>query len=115
METIIIGLKQIDKNGNISYSPIVLVKFNFRKIFIYPNPATNKIYITNNLNFSKGKNINLQLLDFGGKVLYNKDYKTDGANIITFNIPSKIPNGMYVLVVTNLEGYQQGEQIFINR
>jgi hypothetical protein len=108
-------LKLVDKNGNVSYSPIVLVKFNFRSISIYPNPAHNKIYVTNNLNFSKGKNVNVQLLDFGGKVLYNKDYKTNAVDIITFNIPSRIPNGMYVLVVTNIEGYKEGEQIFINR
>ncbi len=108
-------LKIVDKKGGISYSPIVLVKFNFRNISIYPNPASNKIFISNNQNFSKGKNINLQLLDFGGKTLYNKEYKTNGLDIITFNIPSGIPNGMYVLVVTNAEGYKEGEQIFINR
>ncbi len=108
-------LKIVDKKGDISYSPIVLIKFNFRNISIYPNPASNKIFISNNQNFSKGKNINLQLLDFGGKTLYNKDYKTNGLDIITFNIPSGIPNGMYVLVVTNAEGYKEGEQIFINR
>ncbi|HEU5053338.1 MAG TPA: T9SS type A sorting domain-containing protein [Hanamia sp.] len=108
-------LKLVGKNGNVSYSSIVLVKFNFRKILIYPNPASNKIYITNNLNFSKGKSINFQLLDFGGKTLYKKDYQTNDVDIITFNIPSKIPNGMYVLIVTNSEGYKEGEQIFINR
>ena len=108
-------LKQVDLNGNVSYSSIVLVRFNFKKISIYPNPARSKIYISNNENFSKKKNVNVQLLDYSGKVLYKQEFQTNGINIITFNIPGSLANGMYVLLVTNAEGDRQGEKIFINR
>ncbi len=108
-------LREIDINGTVSYSPIVIVRFNFKKIAIYPNPAQNKIYITNNDNFSKGRNVYVQLVDYSGKTLYKQQSKTDGINIITFDIPAKISNGMYILIVTNADGDKQGAKIFINR
>ncbi len=108
-------LKQVDVNGNVTYSSIVLVRFNFTNISIYPNPAHDKIYIQNNENFSKKKNVNVQLMDYTGKVLYRQEFKTNGVNIITFNIPARVINGMYILLVTNADGDKQGEKIFINR
>jgi hypothetical protein len=108
-------LKQVDVNGNITYSSIVLVRFNFTKIAIYPNPAHDKIYIQNNENFTKKKNVNVQLMDYTGKILYRQQFKTNGLNIITFNIPANVINGMYILLVTNAEGDKQGEKIFISR
>ncbi len=108
-------LKQVDAEGNVSFSSIVLVRFNFKKIAIYPNPASTKIYINNNYNFSNGKNITVQLLDFNGKLLYGQVLKTNGINISTFNIPAKINNGMYVLTVTSSKGDKQSELVFINR
>ncbi|MDE3183665.1 MAG: T9SS type A sorting domain-containing protein [Bacteroidota bacterium] len=108
-------LREVDINGTFSYSPVVLVRFNFKKITIYPNPAHDKIYIRNNDNFSKGKIINVQLMDFNGKVLFKKQFQTNGVNIITFNIPAKIINGIYILMVTNSDGEKQGDKFFINR
>jgi len=108
-------LKEVDKNGNVSYSQVVLVRFNFKGISIYPNPARDKIFITNNDNFSKEKNISIQLLDFAGKMLCKQEFKTNDASILTFNIPPRIVNGMYILIVTNIDGDKQGEQISIIR
>lgn len=108
-------LKEVDKNGNVSYTQVVLVRFNFKRISIYPNPARDKIYITNNDNFSKGKSISVQLLDFAGKMLCKQESKTNNAGILTFNIPPTIVNGMYLLIVTNIDGDKQGEQISIIR
>jgi hypothetical protein len=108
-------LREVDKNGNFLYSPVVPVKFNFEKITFYPNPAHYKIYIHNNENFSKKKNLNVRLLDYSGKVLYNKQFQSNGVNIFTVNIPQNISNGIYVLTVTNAEGNKQGDMIYINR
>ena len=88
---------------------------NFEKITFYPNPAHDKIYIRNNENFSKKKNLNVRLLDYSGKVLYNKQFKSNGVNIFTVNLPQTISNGIYVLTVTNAEGNKQGDMIYINR
>ena len=108
-------LRQVDLNGKVSYSSIVLVRFNLKSIAIYPNPTSGKIYIRNNENFSKGKNIKVELLDYSGKVLYQQELKTSGVSVITFNLPSKIINGIYLIMVTNIDGEKQGDSIFMNR
>ncbi|HET7116576.1 MAG TPA: T9SS type A sorting domain-containing protein, partial [Hanamia sp.] len=108
-------LKEVDINGNASYSSIVPVTFNFKKIEIFPNPANKQIYIRNNNNFSNGNNLKIELTDFAGKVLYKQTSSSLGANIITVNIPTNIVNGVYVVIVTNSNGEKQGAKIFINR
>jgi hypothetical protein len=108
-------IKQLDKNGNVSYSPTVSVKFDFRKIEIFPNPAHHKIYIRNNNKFSNHQFLKIQLLDFSGKVLFNQTSKGGDQNIITVNIPAKISNGMYLIIVTNSKGEKQGDKIWITR
>jgi hypothetical protein len=108
-------IKLIDDSGNTNFSPIVPVKFNFKKIEIYPNPAQDKIYIRNNNKFSNGENLVIKLLDFSGKVLNKEIVKSYGADIITFNIPKRILNGIYIITVTNSAGEMQGDKVFINR
>ena len=108
-------IKQRDKNGNISYSSVVSVRFDFRKIEIFPNPAHNKIYIRNNNKFSNQQRLKIQLLDFSGKTLFSQVSKTSDKDRITFNIPPKIPNGMYLIIVTNIKGEKQGDKIWITR
>jgi len=107
-------IKQVDKDGQVSYSQAISVRFNFRKIEIFPNPASNKIYIRNNSNFSNNQKLKIQLLDFSGKVLFNK-ISEPTSNIITVNISPKISNGMYLLIVTNSKGEKQGDKVWITR
>ena len=108
-------LREVDEDGRYLYSPIISVRFNFEKIEIYPNPVKDKIYIRNNENFSKNKNLIVRLLDYSGKVLYKQQFESNGVNILTVKIPGKISNGIYILMVTNADGSQQGNKIFINR
>ena len=107
-------LRQVDINGNSSYSSVVKVLFNLKKIQIFPNPASNKIYIYNN-SFSNGGNLIVEIIGFSGKILYKQISKPNDKNIITLNIPPKIPNGIYVVLVINQKGEKQGDQIFIMR
>lgn len=108
-------IKLIDDSGNANYSPVVPVKFNFKKLEFYPNPAQDKIYIRNNSKFSNGNNLVIKLFDFSGKVIFTQIVKSYGFDIITVNIPQKISNGLYVITVTNSEGNKQGSEVFINR
>ncbi|MEO6838742.1 MAG: T9SS type A sorting domain-containing protein [Ginsengibacter sp.] len=108
-------LRQVDINGNVTYSKIVPVRFNFRIIEIYPNPAQKQIYIRNNVNFSNGNKLKIELMDIEGKVLYRQTSSSNLGNIITLNIPSTIANGIYVVMVSNSNGDKQGARIFINR
>jgi hypothetical protein len=59
--------------------------------------------------------LKIQLLDFSGKVLFNQTSKGGDQNIITVNIPAKISNGMYLIIVTNSKGEKQGDKIWITR
>lgn len=108
-------LKQVDLAGKYTYSSVVIVNFNVRKLKIFPNPARDKIYIQNNDNFSNGENLKIRLMDFSGKVVYQQIFKTKGVNIITLNVPQQIANGMYIIMVINSNEEEQGNKIFINR
>ena len=108
-------LIQVDAERNVTYSSTILVRFNFKKIAIYPNPAHDRIFITNNNNFSNRKNVTVELMDYSGKVISKQKMKTNDVNIMTFNIPERIINGMYILVVENSYGEKQVQKIFINR
>jgi hypothetical protein len=108
-------LKQVDKSGQISYSSVVPVKFNLKAIIIYPNPAYDKIYIRNNDNFSNGNKIMASILDLSGKLIFKKEFDTYGVEINTLNIPKRITEGMYVLMITNSKGEKHIEKVYINR
>jgi hypothetical protein len=105
----------VDKSGQISYSSVVMVRFNLKTIIIYPNPAYDKIYIRNNDNFSNGNKIIARILDLSGKLIFKKEFETYGVDVNTLNIPKRIAEGMYVLMITNNKGEQQIEKIYINR
>lgn len=107
-------IKQVDISGNYSYSTIVPVKFNLKKIEIFPNPAHEKFYVRNNARFADGNNVTIKLMDFSGKVLY-KQIALSGSDIITVYLPKYIGTGMYVVMVSNSKGEQQGDKIYITR
>ena len=108
-------IKLVANDGTIGYSQVVKVNFNLKKVEIFPNPAHKQIFIRNNKNFSNGKNLNIRLLDFEGKVLYKRNAITTGVDMIKVDIPPAVSNGMYLLMITNSNGEQQGEKIYITR
>lgn len=108
-------LKQVDIDGNYNYSPIVSVLFNLSLIKIFPNPAHSQIYVQNNNNFSNGDNLNLQLLDITGRLIYQQTSASSGANIITINLPSEMTTGMYIVKVFNSKGQMQARKIYVTR
>lgn len=107
-------IKQVDINGNYTYSTVVPVRFNLEKIEIYPNPAHEKFYIKNNARFADSNDVTIKIMDFSGKVLY-KQTASSGTDIITVNLPKRIISGMYVVMISNSKGEQQGDKIYITR
>ncbi|MGN6248535.1 MAG: T9SS type A sorting domain-containing protein [Ginsengibacter sp.] len=108
-------LKLIGDEGEFTYSSTALVRFNFKTISIYPNPVKDRIFIANNENFSNKKNIIAELLDYSGKILSKQVFKAEDNNNLTFYIPNRVANGMYLLVLTNVDGVKQVKKVFINR
>jgi hypothetical protein len=103
---------QVDANGRRVYSATVPVRFNLKKIEIFPNPSSGTFYVRNNPRFAGGSDITIRLMDFSGRVLFRQTAPA-GSGIITVNLPKKIGTGMYVVMVTNAQGEQQGDKMFI--
>jgi hypothetical protein len=78
-------LKQIDFNGDFSYSKIVAVKFFNNIITIYPNPTQEELTILN-----LGNKL-ITITDISGKEV--KDFKLKGNKINVYDLP----NGMYFI------------------
>ncbi len=92
-------LRQIDKNGNASYSPVRFVSFDAGKISvnIYPNPATDQLYV--NMHGYTGNSLTAVLTDMNGRTVLNMVYtiQSSGAG---FEIPLHgIAAGIYHLSI----------------
>ena len=95
-------LKQVDKNGEFSYSSIVevfvAIKGNFQVGEIYPNPVVNSC--TLNVNCCTEGNILVEMMDMLGKTVRKADYYLkEGDNKITMDVQG-IPAGSYVVRLT---------------
>ena len=86
--------KQVDFDGNFTYSPIVSVnEINGQSIEVFPNPADSKVYVKGDL--SKAESIRVISVD--GKI---KEVKiTSNGNLSTFETAS-FENGLYLLEVS---------------
>lgn len=92
-------LKQVDKDGQISYSKIVVLTGNkndkFEIVNLYPNPAFNQIKL--NVNASKDEVATIIVTDIVGKVLIKQNASIrKGENIISLNT-EKLANGTYTI------------------
>jgi hypothetical protein len=95
-------LKQIDKDGKFTYSPVRLVKFSGKNIFtLSPNPATDMIKV-----YSDKTGFFIHVYDQGGKKLKSQLVSNGTAEI---NITA-LPKGVYVLVAE-----KDGEQMEAKR
>ncbi len=91
-------LKQIDFNGNYTYSEIVKVKLDNTKITISPNPIVSEIEI-NVESFNNNVESTLTILDITGKIIYSETNNLiKGVN--TFKIDANnITSGVYFVKV----------------
>jgi len=104
-------LKMVDKQGHFSYSSSVLVSFSLAIIQLYPNPAKNLVYLKNNLNFTNGEPLEVELINPLGQHLFSETLVTDGISLLTVNFPSVITPGTYFLIAINSKGKKQAWKI----
>jgi hypothetical protein len=104
-------LKMVDKQGHFTYSFSVLVSFSLAIIQLYPNPAKNLVYLKNNLNFTNGEPLEVELINPLGQHLFNETLITDGISLLTVNFPSGITPGTYFLIAINSKGKKQAWKI----
>jgi Secretion system C-terminal sorting domain len=106
-------LKMVDKDGKTSYSKVVKVVFNLAIMTLYPNPASDKVYLKNNMLFTGNEQITVVLINPLGQQLLNKSINTNGLDLITVNFPSGIKSGVYYLKAINSKGQKQNWKIVI--
>ena len=83
-------LKQFDKDGRFTYSPIRLVKFSGKNIFtLQPNPATDIVRV-----FTDKRSIFLHLYEASGRKVKSQ-LVTDAVTEVNI---AALPKGVYVLV-----------------
>ena len=87
-------IKQVDKDGRFSYSPVQLLDFSKQgsAINLYPVPVSETLHVvlpgTNNQ-----EKITLSILDAAGKVVMQRQF-TGGSNVLTVNVAG-LPAGVY--------------------
>jgi hypothetical protein len=98
-------LKIIDKDGNFSYSSIVLVRKDQKMttgITINPNPVITGGVATVRFNAASAGKADVRIMDMAGKtVLQQQATIFEGSNNITLNNLSKLVPGVYVLQLSN--------------
>lgn len=81
-------LRQVEQDGSFRFSSIIKVDFKNRyTVFVYPNPATELIYIQDIRQFRE-----VQLIDGGGKLVRQWNISSNQPLDI-----SKLPSGFYYL------------------
>jgi hypothetical protein len=88
-------LRQVDKNGAVEYSKIVLV--NLAKqymVSLSPNPSRGVVQVRSNM--PPGGKLMVQVIDIAGNRVYNKQH-TSSPNM-TVDL-TQLPSGFYVVRV----------------
>jgi hypothetical protein len=92
-------IKQIDFDGNFSYSRVEKVaKITSEKVVVSPNPFTNFLNI--NIFSETGSSANITLLNnWGSKVINYEANLIVGDNLIEIPEVQKLSNGIYILQI----------------
>ncbi|MBI1780875.1 MAG: T9SS type A sorting domain-containing protein [Sphingobacteriales bacterium] len=104
-------LKMVNKTGSITYSEISLIRYNgiISKMSVYPNPATDYIYITLNQNANNGT---IRLSSFEGKTVINKNI-SNSSGIVKLETQN-LPKGIYVVEVKDANNNIETNKVIIN-
>jgi len=112
-------LKQVDFDGNFSYSNIIQVKCednlqdnSIEIISIYPNPAQNDFNY--NIISTKDREINISVINVLGKIILREhNYIKEGLNNYSINVSSLAPS-VYYFKIETVDGLDyDSEQIII--
>ncbi|MGN6533844.1 MAG: T9SS type A sorting domain-containing protein [Ginsengibacter sp.] len=108
-------LMQKDKDGQTSYSNVILIKgdkINFLSLdMLYPNPAKNKLNLI--ISSPENNNISIIITDLAGKKVYQQPFSiVNGGNNLDLDI-SKLPAGTYFLKAGCSDGCKTSVSKFV--
>jgi hypothetical protein len=101
-------LKQIDKDGKMSYSKVIPLSLrNILDWKIYPNPVKDKLTVE--LNLTSDTKVNVQVISKDGRLLLNADKGTlpQGLQQLNFNIKNIASGSYFVRVEAEEKSYVQ--------
>lgn len=108
-------LKQTDKDGKFTYSPIVVINGKMVTQLsitdVYPNPVINNFSLIVNTPVSNKISIAISLMS-GQTMLQQQRIVTAGNNIIPVNATS-LPAGVYIITVTDLVSHEKVSTRFV--
>ncbi len=88
-------LRQLDTDGQDDFSEVIAVTFTKSSdIFIYPNPASDLIYISG---FDKAENTQLTITNINGMMLLNTKLQSNSIDI------SALPAGIYIMRIKSVD------------
>jgi hypothetical protein len=95
-------VKQVDKDGSFSYTPVRLVRFSGRSVFsLTPNPATTTVRIS-----AESSDLTIHLYDEGGKRVQSKRLTN---NLSDIDI-SSLAKGVYTIIAE-----RDGQQVEVKK
>lgn len=93
-------LKQIDENGEFSFSPVLMVDYDNQKSEVYPNPFTDQLMI--HFENDEESHVEMFLSDNNGRIVQKfSTLAQPGSQDIEFNVDDSLPEGMYFLRIVS--------------
>jgi hypothetical protein len=110
-------LKQVDLNGNFTYSQIIRIRSNAKEktgIMLYPNPVINNATVTINSENKQAAHIKLYN-QFGMQLNHLQRQLIAGSNNIPIPGLHTLPAGTYIIVVEDEKFNKTGTTQFIKQ
>ncbi len=93
-------LKQFDAEGNFTFSPVLMVDYDFQKNEVFPNPFSDLLIVQYNGEIET--TVDLFLSDNNGRIIEQLSAIAQvGTKDITFEINKELPAGMYFLRIVS--------------
>jgi hypothetical protein len=96
-------LKQVNKDGTLSYSKTIKIVYTPSKLSvrIYPNPVKDNLTIKVSNSITTGDNLKCTISNSSGHKQYEQNTVINsGSSVINIDM-SNVPSGLYILKITN--------------
>jgi hypothetical protein len=96
-------IKEVDHNGQATYSPIVFVKISAGlSCMVYPNPAVDQLHIL--ITCGNAARATIVIFDLRGQLITSQPIQlTPGPNQFDLNLGDKV-KGMYIVKILGVDG-----------
>ena len=101
-ETIFYRIREVDIDGRFTLSNVAVVRINkSATISSWPNPFTT--YVNISMFNSQNTSLKINLTDMAGRILKTGIEKVSrGSGQIRMNMPEQLPQGIYLLEITDI-------------